>query len=42
MHYPQDIKGGQQMALLIVGALMQNDEFKKDFDAAKLELQAGL
>lgn len=38
MHYPHDIKGGKELALLVVGALLENDEFKQDFIEAKNEL----
>lgn len=38
MHYPNDIKGGRQLALLVMGGLLQNPQFQKDFEAAKAEL----
>jgi len=40
MHFPNDLRGGKQLALLIVGGLLQNNEFQKDFIAAKEELTA--
>jgi acid phosphatase (class A) len=27
MHYPKDVEGGKEMALLIVGAFLENDQF---------------
>lgn len=39
MHYPNDVVGGKQMALLLVGGLAQNPEFQKDFAAAQKELE---
>lgn len=39
MHFPHDVKGGKQLALLITGALFANDDFQKDFLAAKKELE---
>lgn len=38
MHYPRDLVGGRQLALLVVGALMENSDFRKDFEKAKKEL----
>ncbi|MDX2073164.1 MAG: phosphatase PAP2 family protein [Alphaproteobacteria bacterium] len=38
MHYHYDLKGGRELALLMVGALTQNAEFQKDLAAAKVEL----
>lgn len=38
MHYPKDVDGGRQLALLVVGALMENPDFRKDFEKAKKEL----
>lgn len=34
MHFPQDLDGGRELALLVVGGLLQNDNFQKDFKAA--------
>lgn len=39
MHYPQDLIAGKQLALLIVGGLMQNSEFQKDFAKAQKEIK---
>jgi len=38
MHFPKDIYGGRHLALLVVGALMDNKEFQKDFIKAKKEI----
>ena len=37
MHYPHDIKGGKQLADLIVGGLLQNAAFRKDLAKAQKE-----
>lgn len=37
MHYPQDINGGKQLALLAIGALSQNKEFLRDLKNAQKE-----
>lgn len=42
MHYPHDLVGGKQMALIILGALMQNDDFLEDLKEAKYELSQKL
>lgn len=39
MHYPQDITGGKQLAIFLVGGLLQNNEFLADFNEAKEELK---
>ncbi len=39
MHYPQDIKGGKQLAVLAFEELMQNAEFLQDLENAKLEVK---
>lgn len=39
MHYPHDLKGGKQLALLIVGGLLQNKDFQNDLAKARQELQ---
>jgi len=39
MHYPQDLEAGKQLALLVVGGLMQNTEFQKDFEKAQKEIK---
>jgi acid phosphatase (class A) len=30
MHFPHDVKGGKQLALIIIGGLLNDEEFKKD------------
>lgn len=39
MHFPHDIRGGKQLALLTTGALFENEDFRKDFAKAKTELE---
>ena len=39
MHFPQDLKGGRQLSLLIVGAILQSEDFSRDLAAAKKELK---
>jgi len=39
MHYPHDITGGEQLSRLILGGLLQNKEFQKDFENARIELE---
>lgn len=39
MHYPHDLQGGREMALLVVGGLLQNKEFMHDVEAARKELK---
>jgi acid phosphatase (class A) len=39
MHYPSDLDGGRQLALLIVGALMENSDFQSDFKKVKKNLK---
>jgi acid phosphatase (class A) len=39
MHYPQDLVGGKQLALVILGGLIQNQEFQQDFAEALQELK---
>lgn len=39
MHFPNDLDGGREMALLVVGGLLQNKDFQKDFSAAQQELR---
>jgi len=34
-HFPSDIRAGKRLSLLIVGGLLQNSEFQKDFQVAK-------
>jgi acid phosphatase (class A) len=38
MHYPHDLVGGKELALLIMGGLLQNADFRQDFELAKKEL----
>lgn len=39
MHFQQDIKGGRELALLIMGGLSQSKDFQKDLAEAKEELK---
>jgi len=39
-HYPTDIFAGRTLAIAIVKQLKKNDDFQKDFEAAKAELEA--
>lgn len=39
MHYPQDIAGGKQLAIFLVGGLLQNNDFLADFNDAREELK---
>jgi acid phosphatase (class A) len=41
MHYPVDVQGGRAVARLTLGALWQNEAFKRDFAAAKQEIEKG-
>ncbi|MCC7146479.1 MAG: phosphatase PAP2 family protein [Phycisphaeraceae bacterium] len=41
MHYPADVRGGREVALLVVGALLQNPQFQNDLAKARQELAAG-
>lgn len=38
MHYPHDIVAGEQLSRLIIGGLLQNEEFQADFENARQEL----
>jgi acid phosphatase (class A) len=38
MHYAQDARSGKELALLIVGGLMRDQEFRNDFAKAKDEI----
>jgi acid phosphatase (class A) len=38
VHYPSDIEAGRMLALLIVGALLQNHDFQNDLAAAREEM----
>lgn len=39
VHYPSDSESGRLLAYQLVQRLMANNEFKKDFEAAKAEIQ---
>lgn len=39
VHYPHDLKGGEQLAFWILGALSATENFQNDLSAAQLELQ---
>jgi len=39
VHFPSDIEGGRLSATAIAAVLMQNDQFKMDFNEAKAELR---
>jgi acid phosphatase (class A) len=39
MHYPHDIIAGEQLSRLVLGGLMQNKDFKNDFEKARKELE---
>ncbi len=38
MHYPHDIVAGEQLSRIIIGSLLQNSDFQKDFQKAREEL----
>ncbi len=38
VHYPVDIEGGQNLAMLIVGALVASDDFQADLESARNEI----
>jgi len=38
-HFPSDLEAGRKLSLAIVGGLLQNEEFQKDFKEAKTELE---
>lgn len=38
MHYPRDIEGGKQLAMLVTGSLLQLSDFQKEFWEAKSEV----
>lgn len=38
VHYPHDVAGGKNMALLIVGALQQSEKYQTDLARAKAEI----
>lgn len=39
MHYPHDIIAGEQLSRLIIGGLLQNEQFREDFENARIELE---
>lgn len=39
VHYPMDIEAGKQLALLMLGALWQQEPFRQDFAAAQEEIK---
>lgn len=39
VHYPSDSESGRVLAWQLINRLMQNEKFKKDFDAAKEEIK---
>jgi acid phosphatase (class A) len=41
VHYPFDVTGGECLAMLILGALLDNDAFQEDLGAARQEIAAG-
>jgi len=41
VHYPSDLEGGRLLAMLIVGGLLQNDDFHDRLLAAQLEIAHG-
>jgi acid phosphatase (class A) len=38
VHYPNDVEGGRLLAMLIVGALSENEDFQDDVENAKKEM----
>ena len=38
-HFPSDLDAGRQLALIVVGGLIQNSEFQRDLEAAKEEVK---
>jgi acid phosphatase (class A) len=38
VHYPGDVEGGRALAMLVVGALLENDDFQDDLAAARKEI----
>lgn len=39
VHYPVDLEGGRTLAMLIMGAFLQSDDFNDDLAAAQLEIE---
>ncbi|MBX3520534.1 MAG: phosphatase PAP2 family protein [Xanthobacteraceae bacterium] len=42
VHFPTDVESGQMAATAIAAIMMQNPDFQKDFEAAKVELRKAL
>ncbi len=42
VHFPTDVESGQMAATAIAAIMMQNPDFLKDYEAAKLELRKAL
>ncbi len=42
VHFPTDVESGQMAATAIAAIMMENQDFQKDFEAAKLELRKAL
>ncbi len=40
MHFPHDLEGGRQLALLTIGSLLQTQDFITDLEKAKQELKS--
>lgn len=40
MHYPEDIDAGKKLGAILLGAMLQNDDFQSDLKAAREELKA--
>ncbi len=40
VHYPNDVEGGRMLAMLMVGALTENEDFQDDLAAAQREMAA--
>lgn len=38
-HFPSEIVAGKRLALLVVGGLIQNDEFQRDLEIAREEIE---
>lgn len=38
-HFPSDIRAGRRLAFLVIGGLLQNADFQKDFRAAQKEIE---
>jgi len=42
VHFPTDVESGQMAATAIAAVMMQNPDFRKDYEAAKAELRKAL